>query len=191
MALSIHVISHKRTNVVLAAYSRGDTDAKDSLTAVVGKELPIAFPDDTVTDAPSLGAIDVAELAEDKVPGDPTLSVGSVLDAPLLYFLKRDPQGQVQSLELGTAIGAGNVTANGTLISITLPSDIEINGRPGFIRLRDSTGTIHDTDVTVTPSSNSTLKSCTATVNAPAGTYTMLLLVQGFPGLIKTAVTIT
>jgi hypothetical protein len=179
---------------VLAAYSRGDTDATDGLVAVVGNELELVRDlTDNADDVPTLGTIDVSQLVEEKTPAVPDLFFGSVFDKPLAYILKRDAaSGEVQNLEAGTAIVPATVTAGaGRVITIVLPSDIEIPGRPGWIRLRDSSGQIFDTDVTVKPISNADLSKCTATVVAPANTYTMVLLVKGFPGLIKDGINIT
>jgi hypothetical protein len=190
MALVIHVVAHQTTDVVLAACTSGDGKAAtDLLAELVGDGLPISYASSTSHKVQPFSTIAATALVVEKVPGDPVAEVGNVFDAPLDFVIGRDAQGQAQSLNKASAIT--NPVVAGTIVTLQFPSPLDLAGRPGWIRLVDTTDTAFDTPVVFVPVAMNDLTHGTASVIAPPGTYSMLALVKGFAALVVDGVTVT
>jgi len=189
MALSIHVVAHRTTDAVLAACTRGEGGTQaDLIAAIVGDALPLSYGQITQPGIGRLSSIDAGQLVIEKVPGDPVVEIGNVLDAPFDFVITRDAQGQVQSLDKALPMTA---TVAGTTVTVTFPTPIDSTGRPGLIRLVDATNTALDTTVTLRLASLTNLNVGTASVVAPPGTYKMLVLVKGFAARVEETVKVT
>src|SRR5215208_4610647 len=137
MTLSLHVVAHKATDVVLVAYTRNGGDVPDALDSVIGDKLPLAV--DAVFE---LGDISAVDLVEAKVPGDASLAA-QVLLAPTNYVIGRDAQGAPQRADLAGALT--NVsTATAGKLTLDFPNGIENTGRAGLLRFVDATQTVYD-----------------------------------------------
>jgi len=191
MATKLHVISQSDTGVVLAACTRGEGGAPaDILSQLIGDAFPLTAPAVTQPDVPaSIGTIDVASLAVDVVPIEPTSTEAQdVLQNPTTYGVVRDEQRNFQKLQSVGSLNNLKLTTGGVTFTVVsnLPVGPPINA---WIQLLDPAtnktttlpGLTFQPDMTDRTSGN-------IGFTVAAGTYNAIVLVQGYAASLQVGV---
>ncbi len=194
MGTKLHVISQYDTGVVLAACTRGEIGAPaDILSQLIGDAFPLTVPAATQPDVPaSIGTINVSSLAVDVVPIEPSSTEAQdVLQNPTTYGVVRDQQGNFQKLQSAGSLNDLKLTTGGVTFTVVtnLPVGPPINAwiqlfDPNTNKTTTLSGLTFQPDMTDRTSGN-------IGFTVAAGTYNVIVLVQGYAAFLKAEMTVT